>query len=270
MRPGVQLRSTAGTSSASVRDRGCRTRRRWTRSTRRPAGGPAAHPRCRIEARRGRPVRPDRPGRKPRQIGRTSRFGRTKPWQLPNFRVTENVCASPGTRRKRARIAGNMASVSKKPQRASKTRKASISATKRLHMKTGSSSLVRRRRDASSSSSTPRSDATRSASSAPGGQARRRSGSTKDWTDEPIDPRVWKRVPGNPFADYDASEGIALWSLWEMPSSIVGSVVRRGRPPGEPTAVRSVRLPVALWERLEKEAAANKTTLNSLIRGKVG
>jgi hypothetical protein len=80
---------------------------------------------------------------------------------------------------------------------------------------------------------------------------------------------VWKRVPGNPFADYDPSEGIALWSLWEMPSSIVGSVVRRGRPSGAPTAVRSVRLPVALWKRLEKEAAANKTTLNGLIRRKV-
>jgi predicted DNA-binding ribbon-helix-helix protein len=47
-------------------------------------------------------------------------------------------------------------------------------------------------------------------------------------------------------------------------------VVRRGRPPGEPTAVRSVRLPVALWERLEKEAAENKTTINGLIRRKVG
>jgi hypothetical protein len=28
-------------------------------------------------------------------------------------------------------------------------------------------------------------------------------------------------------------------------------------------------LPVALWKRLEKEAAANKTTLNGLIRRKV-
>lgn len=77
-------------------------------------------------------------------------------------------------------------------------------------------------------------------------------------------------MPGNPFADYDPSEGIALWSLWEMPSSAVGPVVRRGRPPGEPTAVRSVRLPVALWERLEKEAVANKTTVNSLIRRRIG
>ena len=77
-------------------------------------------------------------------------------------------------------------------------------------------------------------------------------------------------MPGNPFADYDPSEGIALWSLWEMPSSAVGRVVRRGRPKGVPTAVRSVRLPVALWDRLEKEAVANKTTVNSLIRRKVG
>jgi hypothetical protein len=73
-------------------------------------------------------------------------------------------------------------------------------------------------------------------------------------------------VPGNPFADYDPLEGIALWSLWEMPSSAVGAFVRRGRPRGEPTAVRSVRLPLALWERLEKDAAANKTTVNGLIQ----
>ena len=76
-------------------------------------------------------------------------------------------------------------------------------------------------------------------------------------------------LTNDPFADYDPSEGIALWSLWEMPSTIVGSVVRRGRPPGEPTAVRSVRLPVALWNRLEKEAAASKTTMNGLIRRRV-
>jgi hypothetical protein len=52
------------------------------------------------------------------------------------------------------------------------------------------------------------------------------------WTDEPIDLTVWKRVQGNPFADDDPADGIALWSLWEMPSCAVGKVVRRG-PPGE-------------------------------------
>lgn len=91
----------------------------------------------------------------------------------------------------------------------------------------------------------------------------------KDWTDEPIDLDVWKRVPGNPFADYDPTEGIAVWSLWEMPSSSVGSFVRRGRPPGEPSAVRSVRLPVSTWERLEREAAAEHTSVNGLIRRKL-
>lgn len=91
-----------------------------------------------------------------------------------------------------------------------------------------------------------------------------------DWTDERIDPRVWKRVPGNPLADYDPADGIALWSLWEMPSSAVGRVVRRGRPRGAPTTVRSVRLPRATWERLENEAAAEKTSLNALIRRRLG
>ena len=92
----------------------------------------------------------------------------------------------------------------------------------------------------------------------------------KDWTDEPIDLSVWKRVPGNPFADYDPADGIALWSLWEMPSCAVGTVVRRGRPVGEPTAVRSVRLPVEIWERLEQEAKEANTTVNALIRRRLG
>ena len=91
-----------------------------------------------------------------------------------------------------------------------------------------------------------------------------------DWTDEPIDMKVWKRVPGNPFADYDPAEGIALWSLWEMPSSSVGPLVRRGRPRGEPTAVRSIRLPVATWKRLEEEAKRAHTTVNALVAKRIG
>jgi hypothetical protein len=90
------------------------------------------------------------------------------------------------------------------------------------------------------------------------------------WTDEPIDLKVWKRVPGNPFADYDPADRIALWSLWEMPSSAVGKLVRRGRPRGKPTAVRSVRLPVETWKRLEAEATAANTTINSVIAKRVG
>jgi hypothetical protein len=91
-----------------------------------------------------------------------------------------------------------------------------------------------------------------------------------DWTDEPIDLKVWRRVTGNPFADYDPADGIAVWSLWEMPSCAVGKVVRRGRPAGEPTAVRSIRLPVSTWERLEQEARAEKTSVNALIRRRLG
>jgi len=91
----------------------------------------------------------------------------------------------------------------------------------------------------------------------------------QDWTKEPIDPRVWKRVPGNPFADYDPADGIALWSLWEMPSSAVGRIVRRGRPRGKPSAVRSIRLPVTTWTRLEQEARRKKTNVNALIAGRL-
>ena len=94
----------------------------------------------------------------------------------------------------------------------------------------------------------------------------------KSWTEERIDRRSWKRVPGNPFADYNPADGIALWSLWEMPSCSVGKFVRRGpgRPRSKPTSVRSVRLPVETWKRLESEAAATKTSVNSLIAKRVG
>jgi hypothetical protein len=77
-------------------------------------------------------------------------------------------------------------------------------------------------------------------------------------------------VPGQPFADYDPADGIALWSLWEMPSSAVGQLVRRGRPRSRPTGVRSVRLPVDTWKRLEAEAQAAHTTVNALIAKRVG
>jgi hypothetical protein len=90
-----------------------------------------------------------------------------------------------------------------------------------------------------------------------------------DWTERPIDFRKWKRVPGNPFADYDPADGLALWSLWEMPSSSLGTLVRRGRPRGEPSAVRSVRLPVAEWERLEREARKQKVSVNALIAARL-
>jgi hypothetical protein len=86
-----------------------------------------------------------------------------------------------------------------------------------------------------------------------------------DWTDKRIDFRQWKLVRGNPFADYDPADGIALWSLWEMPSSSLGKLVRRGRPRGIPTAVRSIRLPVEEWGKLEREARRRKVSVNALI-----
>ena len=98
----------------------------------------------------------------------------------------------------------------------------------------------------------------------------RSGGSTKDWTEEPLDLTVWKRVPGNPFADYDPGDEIALWSLWEMPSSSAGKLVRRGRPTAEPTMVRSVRLPLKTWARLEDEARAANTSVNALIKRRLG
>jgi hypothetical protein len=90
-----------------------------------------------------------------------------------------------------------------------------------------------------------------------------------DWSDLPIDLSVWKRVRGNPFADYDPADGIALWSLWEMPSCSVGPLVRRGRPRSAPTAVRSIRLTVKDWERLECEAKRKNLSVNALIASRL-
>jgi hypothetical protein len=91
-----------------------------------------------------------------------------------------------------------------------------------------------------------------------------------DWTDEPIDTSVWKRVRGNPFADYDPADGIALWSLWEMPSSAVGALVRRGRSPSEPTEARTLRLPVSTWKRLERQAEDAHTSIEAIVRERLG
>jgi hypothetical protein len=57
-----------------------------------------------------------------------------------------------------------------------------------------------------------------------------------------------------------------------MPSFSVGKLVRRGRgrPRTKPTSVRSVRLPIETWQRLEAEAAAKKTSVNSLIAKRIG
>jgi hypothetical protein len=86
-----------------------------------------------------------------------------------------------------------------------------------------------------------------------------------DWSEKPLDRRVWKRVPGNPFADYDPADRIALWSLWEMPSTSLGTIVRRGRPRQAPTAVRSIRLSVAEWTKLERDAKKAKVSVNALV-----
>lgn len=83
-----------------------------------------------------------------------------------------------------------------------------------------------------------------------------------DWTDERIDFQKWKRVPGNPFADYDAAEGIALWSLWEMPSSSLGKLVRRGR-----ARPKLVRLDEDVASAFEDDAAVNEA-LRLVLRAK--
>lgn len=42
-----------------------------------------------------------------------------------------------------------------------------------------------------------------------------------------------------------------------------------GRPPKPPTALRSIRLPVTEWQRLEREAQAAKTSVNAIVAARV-
>jgi predicted DNA-binding ribbon-helix-helix protein len=55
-----------------------------------------------------------------------------------------------------------------------------------------------------------------------------------------------------------------------MPSSMVGKAVRRGRPKSRPTAVRSVRLPIETWKRLEAQAKKGDVSVNALIARRIG
>lgn len=69
------------------------------------------------------------------------------------------------------------------------------------------------------------------------------------------------RVQRNPYASRAAEAGVA----WQY---------GRGRPPRDrevgATSVRSLRLPAAAWQTLDREAKARRTTTHALLRELVG
>jgi len=77
-------------------------------------------------------------------------------------------------------------------------------------------------------------------------------------------------VRRNAFAGGGEPGGPSLAALWEMPQIAPEAVlVRRGRPDhgtSRPTVARSVRLPPAVWKRLEAKARAERLNVHQAMR----
>lgn len=99
---------------------------------------------------------------------------------------------------------------------------------------------------------------------------RKRATKTTDPLDEPIDFTRFGPVRRNAFAGAGEAGGPSLRALWEMPQLAVGAVLlRRGRPVKgrrQPSTVKSVRLPEALWKELERTARAKRLNLHQAMR----
>jgi hypothetical protein len=74
----------------------------------------------------------------------------------------------------------------------------------------------------------------------------------------------------NAFAGAGEPGGPSLVALWEMPQLAEGAVLLRRGHPGKgkrrTTVVRSVRLPEALWQKLERKARAKHLNLHQAMR----
>jgi hypothetical protein len=77
-------------------------------------------------------------------------------------------------------------------------------------------------------------------------------------------------VRRNAFAGAGERGGPSLLALWEMPQLSAGAVLLRRGHPGRgkrhETVVRSVRLPAAVWQELERKAKAKHLNLHQAMR----
>ena len=93
---------------------------------------------------------------------------------------------------------------------------------------------------------------------------------TTDPLDGPVDFSRFGPVRRRAFAGAGEPGGPSLAALWEMPQLAADAVlVRRGRPRkggSRPTTVRSVRLPEALWARMDAQARAKGLNLHQAMR----
>ena len=91
-----------------------------------------------------------------------------------------------------------------------------------------------------------------------------------DPLDEDVDFTRFGPVRRNAFAGAGESGGPSLVALWAMPQLASGAVLLRRGHPGKgqrrTTAVRSVRLPEALWKELERTARSKHLNLHQAMR----
>lgn len=99
---------------------------------------------------------------------------------------------------------------------------------------------------------------------------RRRATRTTDPLDGPVDFSRFGPVRRNAFAGAGEPGGPSLLALWEMPQLATAAVLLRRGHPGKgkrrATVVRSVRLPKALWEEIERTARAKHLNLHQAMR----
>ena len=91
-----------------------------------------------------------------------------------------------------------------------------------------------------------------------------------DPLDGPIDFDRFGPARRNAFAGAGQRGGPSLLALWEMPQLGASAVLRRRGHPGRgvsrPTIARSVRLPAAVWKRVEDQAEASHLNVHQAMQ----
>jgi hypothetical protein len=99
---------------------------------------------------------------------------------------------------------------------------------------------------------------------------RKRATRTIDPLDHEVDFTRFGPVRRNAFAGAGEAGGPSLLALWEMPQLATDTVLLRRGHPGKgrrrTTVVRSVRLPEALWQELERAARSKHLNLHQAMR----
>lgn len=93
---------------------------------------------------------------------------------------------------------------------------------------------------------------------------------TTDVLDREVDFDRFGPVRRNAFAGADERGGPSLLALWEMPELTPGAMLLRRGHPGKgrsrKTVVRSIRLPDAVWKKVEDAARAKHLNLHQAMR----